>query len=446
MLKKKWLWIVLAVVLVGVLVAANMARQKGKKGVGVQIARVRVEDITSRVRAPGKIEPRTQVKISADVMGKIVKLNVKEGDPVKRGQLMLQLDDTQYRTTLSQAQAALSSARARNKEAANALKVSNSTFERQKALYEQKLLSPAEWDQATQSHEAAQSMALTAAQEISRSEAAVAAAADNLRKTRFEAPIDGVVSALNVEAGEIVIMGTMNNPGTQILSVSDMSRMLVRADVDETDVVDIVLGQKAKITVDAMPDTSFAGTVVEIGNTAKRSQTAAVEGQTNFEVKVVFDQTVPEVRPGMTADVDVETATHAKAMGVPIQAVVVRTERELERAAKGKGTGKDAVKKDKTAAAKKKKPSGMDAFAVSAEDDTAGRKEKEIAGVFVVREGEAKFVPVRTGIASETSIEVFGDLKAGEPVVSGPYKSLRELKPGQKVKPETPGMARGGKK
>jgi HlyD family secretion protein len=445
-MKKKWLWIGLAVVLIAAVVIGNVARQSGKKGVGVQLARVRVEDITSRVRAPGKIEPRTQVKISADVMGKIVKLTVKEGDPVKRGQLMLQLDDTQYRSTLGQAQAALSSARARHKEAQNALKISNSTYERQKALYEQKLLSPAEWDQASQAHEAAQSLALTAAQEVSRSEAAVQGAADNLRKTRFEAPIDGVVSALNVEAGEIVIMGTMNNPGTQILSVSDMSRMLVRADVDETDVVDITLGQKAKITVDAMPDTSFAGTVVEIGNTAKRSQTAAVEGQTNFEVKVVFDQTVPEVRPGMTADVDVETATHAKAMGVPIQAVVVRTERELERAAKKGGKDAAKAKKDAQAAKKKKKASGMDAFAVSAEDDTAGRKEKEIAGVFVVREGEAKFVPVRTGIASETSIEVFGDLKSGESVVSGPYKALRELKPGSKVKPETPGMARGGGK
>jgi len=441
-MKKKWLWIGLAVVLVGVVVAMSFARQAGKKGVGVQLARVRVEDITSRVRAPGKIEPRTQVKISADVMGKIVRLNVKEGDPVKKGQLMLQLDDTQYRSTLSQTQAALSSAKARNREAQNALKVSSSTFERQKALYDQKLLSPAEWDQATQSHDAAQSLALTSAEEVSRSEAAMQGAADNLRKTRFEAPIDGVVSALNVEAGEIVIMGTMNNPGTQILSVSDMSRMLVRADVDETDVVDITLGQKAKITVDAMPDTSFPGTVVEIGNTAKRSQTSAVEGQTNFEVKVVFDQTVPEVRPGMTADVDVETATHSKAMGVPIQAVVVRTERELERAAK-KG-GKDA--KPKKDAQAKKKSDGMDAFAVSAEDDTAGRKDKEIPGVFVVRQGEARFVPVRTGIASETSIEVFGELKEGESVVSGPYKALRELKPGQKVKPEQPGMQRGGKK
>jgi len=441
-MKKKWLWIGLVVVVLAGLVISNIARQSGKKGVGVQLARVRVEDITSRVRAPGKIEPRTQVKISADVMGKIVQLNVKEGDAVKRGQLMLQLDDTQYRSTLGQAQAALSSAKARAKESANALKVSASTFERQKALYDQKLLSPAEWDAASQAHEAAQSAALTSAEEVTRSQAAVQGAADNLRKTRFEAPIDGVVSALNVEAGEVVIMGTMNNPGTQILSVSDMSRMLVRADVDETDVVDIALGQKVKITVDAMPDTSFPGTVVEIGNTAKRSQTSAVEGQTNFEVKVVFDQTVPEVRPGMTADVDIATATHEKATGVPIQAVVVRTEHELERAAK---KGKDA--KPKKDAQAKKKSDGMDAFAVSAEDDTAGRKEKEITGVFVVREGQAKFVPVRTGIASESSIEVFGELKSGESVVSGPYKALRELKPGSKVRPETPGKGGpGGKK
>lgn len=441
-MKKKWLWIGLVVVVLAVLVIGNIARQSGKKGVGVQLARVRVEDITSRVRAPGKIEPRTQVKISADVMGKIVQLNVKEGDAVKRGQLMLQLDDTQYRSTLGQAQAALSSARARAKESANALKVSSSTYERQKALYEQKLLSPAEWDAASQAHEAAQSAALTAAEEVTRAQAAVQGAADNLRKTRFEAPIDGVVSALNVEAGEVVIMGTMNNPGTQILSVSDMSRMLVRADVDETDVVDIALGQKVKITVDAMPDTSFPGTVVEIGNTAKRSQTSAVEGQTNFEVKVVFDQTVPEVRPGMTADVDIATATHEKATGVPIQAVVVRTEHELERAAK---KGKDG--KPKKDAQAKKKSNGMDAFAVSAEDDTAGRKEKEITGVFVVRDGEAKFVPVRTGIASESSIEVFGELKSGESVVSGPYKALRELKPGSKVRPEMPGKGGpGGKK
>jgi HlyD family secretion protein len=220
----------------------------------------------------------------------------------------------------------------------------------------------------------------------------------------------------------------MNNPGTQILVVSDLSRMLVRADVDETDVVDMQVGQKAKITVDAMPETSFAGTVIEIGNTAKRSLSAAAEGQTDFEVKVVFDHNVPEVRPGMTADVEVATATHAKAVAVPIQSVVVRTERELEQA--------------KKKASREKKTKG--AVANAAEEDTVGKKDKEITGVFVVRDGAAKFVPVRTGISSETMLEVFAaDLKAGDQVVSGPYKALHDLKPEAKVKQET--AARGKK-
>jgi HlyD family secretion protein len=241
------------------------------------------------------------------------------------------------------------------------------------------------------------------------------------------APLDGAVSALNVEAGEIVITGTMNNPGTQILVVSDLSRMLVRADVDETDVVDMTVGQKARITVDALPDTSFPGTVVEIGNTAKRSIASAVEGQINFEVKVVFDHDVPQVRPGMTADVEIETATHSKTRAVPIQAVVVRTERELERATKrgGRERRRNAAQ--------------------AAVEDTVGTKDKEITGVFVVREGVARFTPVRTGIASETMIEVQSDsLKAGDSVVSGPYKALRDLKPGTKVKQETPGRQKRG--
>jgi HlyD family secretion protein len=286
------------------------------------------------------------------------------------------------------------------------------------------------WDQASSSIETARTAQSTAHEEVVRAEASLSAARDNLSKTRFAAPFDGVVSALNVEQGEIVITGTMNNPGTQILVVSDLSRMLVKADVDETDVVDMRLGQKAKITVDALPDTSFAGTVVEIGNTAKRSTIATAEGQTNFEVKVVFDAQVSAVRPGMTADVEIETATHPGTQGVPIQAVVVRAERELERAAK-------AGKKDK---AKPKAPrKASKDFVFAAEEDTVGRKDKEITGVFLVKDGIAAFVPVRTGIASETDIEVFGDLKAGDVVVAGPYKALRELKPNAKVKQETPG-------
>jgi HlyD family secretion protein len=432
MKSKKWIWIGLAVVVVVGLIAFNLVRQARGNVQPVQLARVRVEDITSRVRAPGKIEPRTQVKISADIPGKIFRLAVKEGDRVRKGQLMLQLDDTQYRANYDQARAALASGQARLRDALATQKVVDSNHERQRALFEQKLLSQAEWDQATSGWESAHATASTAREEVARAQAALAGAADNLSKCRFLAPYDGVVSALNVEQGEIVITGTMNNPGTEILVVSDLSRMLVKADVDETDVVEMKIGQEAKITVDALPDTSFVGHVTEIGNTAKRSMTSTVEGQTNFEVKVEFDRDVPQVRPGMTADVEIETATHPKARGVPIQAVVVRTQRELDRAAH-KGSARTA----------RARRASIDA--VAAEDDTVGRKDKEITGLFVVRGGVATFVPVRTGIASETTIEIFADVKEGESVVAGPYKALRELKPGQKVKQESPPKGRGGK-
>ena len=421
MKNKKVVWIGLAALLVVVLIVLQVAAKAKGSVTSVQMSKVRREDITARVRAPGKIEPKTQVKISADVPGRVVRLLVKEGDSVRKGQLMLQLDDTQYRASYDQARAAYSSALARQREAKSTLKVQDANFSRQRALYEQKLLSQAEWDQASSAHESAVAAATTADEETARTQAALEGARDALSKCSFIAPFDGIVSALDVEQGEMVVTGTMNNPGTEILVVSDNSRMLVRADVDETDVVDMKLGQSAKISVDAMPDTTFPGTVTEIGNTAKRSITSTVEGQTNFEVKVVFDTNVPQVRPGMTADVDVATATHEKARAVPIQAVVVRTQDELDRAAhKGRA----------------KRGGRGNAAASVAEEDTVGRKPKEITGIFVVRNGVATFVPVRTGIASETMIEVFGDLQDGESIVSGPYKALRELKPGSKVKPE----------
>src|SRR5262245_9379829 len=362
-MKKKWIWIALGALVLVVIVGMSMARNSKGRVQAVQMAKVRRENVTSRVRAPGKIEAKTQVKVSADIMGKVVILNVKEGDPVKRGDLMLQLDDTQYRTAHAQATAALSSAKARVREAESALRVSDANYTRQQALFDQKLLSQAEWDAATNTHEGARVALATAQEEVTRSTAAAAGAADNLSKCRFVAPFDGVVSALNIEKGEIVITGTMNNPGTQILTVSDLSRMLVRAEVDETDVVDMKIGQKAKIAVDAFPDTTFAGTVTEIGNTAKRSQISTVEGQTNFEVKVVFDDNVPQVRPGMTADVDIETATHPKTLAVPIQAVIIRTQSQLDRAARAKAAGGGPK-----AAAARTKPAKNKVAAFGAED------------------------------------------------------------------------------
>src|SRR5262245_32460208 len=236
-MKKKWLWIggggVLLLLLI-IMIGAS-ARSGAKKGMPVQLARVRAEDITSRVRAPGKIEPKTQVKISADIMGKVTRLAVKEGEAVRTGQLLLQLDETQRRADFQQAKAALASAEARKREADASLRVVDANYKRQRSLFEQKLLSQAEWDNATSLYEGAATAAGTAAEEVSRTQSVLTAAADNLQKTRIVAPFDGVVSALYIEQGEIVIMGTMNNPGTQIMTVSDLSRMLVKADVDETD-------------------------------------------------------------------------------------------------------------------------------------------------------------------------------------------------------------------
>lgn len=426
-MKKKVIWIALGAIVLIVVVGLSIARGMKGKTETVQLAKVRREDVTSRVRAPGKIEPKTQVKISADIAGKIIQLSVKEGDQVRRGALMLHLDDTQYRSAYAQAAAALASARARVREAESAMRVSDASYQRQSALFEQKLLSQAEWDAATNSHESARVALATAQEEITRSKAATDAAVDNLSKCRFVAPFDGVVSALNVEKGEIVITGTMNNPGSQILVVSDLSRMLVRAEVDETDVVDMQVGQQAKISVDAFPDTTFMGTVTEIGNTAKRSNISSVEGQTNFEVKVVFDHNVPEVRPGMTADVDISTGTHEKTLAVPIQAVIIRTQGALDRAAKGKGARAKQARKG----------------TISAEEDTAGKRDPEITGVMVVKDDVVSFKKVRTGLASETMIEVFGEVTEGEQVVSGPYKALREIKPGAKVKREQPGAKSG---
>jgi HlyD family secretion protein len=197
------------------------------------------------------------------------------------------------------------------------------------------------------------------------------------------------------------------------------------------------LGQKAKISVDAFPDTTFSGTVTEIGNTAKASTISTVAGQTNFEVKVAFDDNVPQVRPGMTADVDIETATHSKTLAVPIQAVIIRTQSQLDRAAHGKMAA--------DAKAARPKPSRNKVAAFGADDDTAGKKDPEVTGVMVVNGDMTKFVPVKAGIASETMLEVTGDVKEGDIVVSGPYKALREIKPGVKVKREQPGGPRGGK-
>ena len=415
---KKW-WFIGGGVLVVLFVVAAIARPK--PGKSVQVTQASRKNLVALVKAPATIEPKTIVNISAEVPGKITRLAVAEGQDVKRGQLLLQLDPAGYAEDVSQSEAMLSSAQARLASAKGAWETQQPKHKRLKALFEQKLLSPGEMEAADQEYQNASSEYEAAKQEVSRSKAALNASRDRYAKTVFRSPIDGTVTGLNVEQGEIVITGTMNNPGTRILSVGDMNRMLAKANVDETDVIDLKVGQKANITVDAFPDSTFPAHVSEIAHSASTGTTSS-SGETDFEVKVLFDNKVPRMRPGMTADVAIETAAKDSVLAVPIQAVVTRSAEDLK-----KIDFKKPRKSDKA-----------EAPAVATDPEHKG-KVKDKTGVFVLVNGKTEFREVTTGIASETDIQVTGDLKPGESVITGPYQVLRDLKPGQRVNIEKAG-------
>ena len=422
-LRKRWLWIAGAT-LVALIVAVALLRPRPAKK--VQVAEASRQRLVAVVKAPAVIEPETIVNISAELIGRVVQLAVAEGQQVKRGQLLLRLDPTSYEEQMRQAEAMLAGAEARSRGATSTWQVAQPNYERRKSLFARQLLSPGEMEAAEREYQTALAEYEAAQQDVTRARAAVRAARDQLSKTVYTSPIDGVVTELNVEQGEIVMIGTMNNPGTRILSVSDLDRMLARADVDETDVVDLKLGQAATIEVDAVPDTGFKGRVKEIAQSATRTGSlAASAGETDFAVEVLFDERVPQVRPGMTADVAIETAARDSALAVPIQAVVARSPEDLKPAGKA---GRGRAAKAKAAAADS-----------AAKAPAAKGKPREQTGVFVLVGRKVEFRPVTTGIASETDIEITGAVKPGDRVVTGPYQVLRDLKPGAEVKVEKPG-------
>ena len=426
--RKKILRIGGAVLLLLVIVVANLKRSAGGQ-VAVQAGEVKKGRITSTVRAPGRVQPETQVKLSANVPGEVKALAVEEGDAVRKGQFLLQIDDAQYRAQVNEATAAIAAARSNLRLAEASLQQSESLLKRREALAEKNLVSPEELDQSRTQVSTDRARVDSSREEIQRVQALLQVARDNLRKTRFDSPIAGRVTQLNVEQGEIVITGTMNNPGTVILTVADLSRMKVEADVDETDVATITLGQTAKVKVDALPDTTLTGKVTQIANSPDISAAETQEQQTNFQVDVEIDNPPPTLRPGMTADVEVQTAARDSVLHVPIQSVVVRTPADLEPPRKGKKRrGSSAEAKPESTAAERARAA-----------EGAGGKSEEIRGVFVIAaNGTVEFRRVKPGIASDTDFEVLGEVKPGEKVVIGPHRVLRTLKPGQRVKIEEP--------
>lgn len=406
MKKKKKIIIVLgAVVLVAIVIVANVLKS-GEKTVSVQAEEVEKGDLTSIVTANGMITPKKDVKISAYVPAKIVRLPVKEGERVSEGQLLVQLDDTEYRAAASQARAELASATA-------SLEQAQLTYDRQKELFERKLTSQEQYDMAKTELDLAKARHQQAVANLDR-------ARYSLSKTTMTSPMDGLVTALNAEVGEIVMIGTMNNPGTVIMTISDMSQIEVEVEVDETDVAEVKLGQEAEISIDAFPDTTFKGRVNEIGHSARVSGLGTQDQVTNFLVKVTLLDDVPAIRPGMSASVDITTNSRIDVLNVPIQAVVMREEET-----------------DTLAAASEKEDGAIASTDTTSEKKAKKKKEKEkkeVEGVFVVEDERAKFMKVETGIADQQNIEIVSGLTDTDVVVTGSYKILRTLKDGDKVK------------
>ncbi|HKZ22322.1 MAG TPA: efflux RND transporter periplasmic adaptor subunit [candidate division Zixibacteria bacterium] len=415
--RTKWFLIGAGGGIVALLIIVNLLTS-GEKATKVQTDKVKKSDLTAFVTANGKIEPKTKVKISAYVAAKITGLPVKEGDKVRRGQLLVQLDPLNYQASMDQVQASLQSSQARLNLAKANLEQSELVFKRQKQLFEKNLTSQEQFDAARTQYNVYQAEHDAAVHSVSQNKAALDQAKDNLDKTTITTPINGVVTDLNAEVGEIVLVGTMNNPGTVIMTVSDLSEIEAEIEVDETDIANVKIGQEAKFRIDAFPDTTFKGKVTEIGNTGKVEGLGTQNQVTSFKVKVQLVDNVPTVRPGMSCSVDIITNTRSAVLNLPIQAVVLR-EPKIEKADK-----KDPKDKSGAIASTTNVSSG------SADKD----KKKEIEGVFVVKDGRALFLPVRTGIADQQNIEIISGIQDKDEVITGSYRILRTLKDGEKIK------------
>jgi HlyD family secretion protein len=431
--------IIVGVVLVGAAVAGANLYFKKDKGLTVTTEVIKTRDLEAIVSASGKIQPKRLVNISADTPGRVVNLAVNEGDRVKPGQFLLQIDPKSLSTrvqggtaSLQAAQESLEQMRQSIETAKVQLQQAQQNLARQQDLWRQQLTTKEALDRAMNDVRQAESSVQEREKQVKPQESRIAgerATLENMRydlsKVRIESPIDGIVTKRNIQEGETAVIGTMNNAGTVLLQLADMGIIQAEVEVDETNVPNVRIGQTAKITIDAIPEKSFKGHVSEIGNSPIQTTGAAAAGTqaTNFKVVVMLDEKVPEVRPGFTCTADITTATRQTVVSVPIPAVAVR---ELVYDANGQ-----VIKEPKTD--KRRRPSAVET-AVSAQELKPGQTRKETEGVFVVRDAKAEFLPIKMGVAGDKYFEVLSGLKAGDQVITGPYNSVRGMTDGDLVK------------
>jgi len=438
-----------AVVLVVVVIFIAVTVYQSKKNlVTVQTAKAQAKDLATVVSASGEVKPKTYVNIGANAFGKITKLYVKEGDKVKKGQMLAQLENVQSSADVNATRASLDAAETDAVAADAAMRTSMADlnraksdydrarldWERAQGLYKAALIAKSEYDASNAAWQTADAglaqaqarVAQAKAQKdsadkhISQIRANLMRASDVLQKTVYQAPFDGTITNLPVREGETVVVGIQNSPGSTLMTLADMAVITAEVRVDETDIVNVRLGQPAEVSIDALPKKVFKAVVSEIGDNAivrstgvsTSQQTSASQEAKDFKVVVTLQDPPQNLRPGLSATAKITTASKTNVLSVPIQALAVRRQDEL-------------------------KPSGgksSESVQAAAPADPASNKKDEIQGVFVLRNKKVEFVPVETGVAGTTDIEVTKGLKEGDEIVTGSYKVLRTIKPGTSVK------------
>lgn len=424
--------------------------EQNQNVVTVQTGHVSREDLTSLVTASGEIRPKNYTNVLGEGIGKITEINVKEGDPVKQGDVLLHLESIQPAADVQAQQAALNASM-------EAMKASNASYDsavatlaqrqsdldkakldwqRSQLSYKEQLISRQDYDSSKAAYDGAvaaftaakaQVDQMGASREQARANADASAATlthtrDVLRKTTYTAPISGIVSYIAVRVGENVVPGIQNAQGSFLMTISDMSVVTAEVKVDETDIASVKNGQTAEVTIDALPDKTFTGRVTEVGElailrtsgeAAMTETTANTEEARDFKVVVTLDNPPQTLRPGLSATAKIQTAHKTNVLSVPIQALAERSQKELDEAKNG---------------------NDRDITLAASNSDGENAQAKDIQGVFVIRAGKALFVPVQTGITGTTDIEITSGLQEGDAIVTGSFKALRSLKPGAAVK------------
>lgn len=411
MSKKKKILIGAALTVALTLVVVLSLGGKKEEAVEVQTEKVKRGDVVKTVTASGKIQPVTDVKISSNVSAKIMKLTVKEGDRVQRGQLLVSLDRTIYEAAANQSRAELARAKAQLLNAEATLQKATLDYNRVQGLFDKQLASTADYELAQTELSTAKASVASAQSQVNSAEAGLDQAMDNLSKTEIYSPIDGTVSQLNKEVGEIALGSQFSQD--IIMVVANLAQMEARVNVDENDVISVSLNDSSHIEVDALQDIKIKGFVTEIANSANVTAAGTQEEKTEFEVKIALAEYVPTLRPGMSTTSEITTDIRTHTLSVPIQCVTVREPDRLKR--------KEGIEKDA-------------AIATDTANEFLPNKDGVVEIVFVVENGVAVAKAVKTGIQSESHIEILDGIKEGDEVVVGNYRAISKvLENGSKV-------------